>query len=199
MKNVTLRNAVMAAGLSASALLSGCGGGAQVAQGCTYPDAPEVPAENWICDGPAQGAVTAVDSHLVGAAGSSFAKQMAMTKARVQLAQMMKVRVQNQIKIYAGTTGAASTETVDQVAQSTTNQITSETLVGTRIFKSKVSPAHTMYVLVGIDPENVQKVAEKAISTSMNNERALWQQFKAAKGHEELAAEIAKIEAKEAK
>lgn len=199
MKKVSIRHAMIAATLSVSALLTGCGGGPQVAQGCTYPDAPTIPAENWICDGPAEGAVTAVDSHPIGAAGASFAKQMAMTKARVQLAQAMKTRVENQVKQYVETTGAATSETVDQVMRSVTNQITSETLVGTRIFKSRVSPTKTMYVLVGIDTANVQKQTEKAITTSMKNERAMWQQFKSAKGHEELAAEISKIEAKEAK
>jgi hypothetical protein len=52
-----------------------------------------------------------------------------------------------------------------------------------------------MYVLVGLDPKVAKEAAEKVLKTSMNNERALWQQFKAAKGQEEMAAEIAKMAA----
>jgi hypothetical protein len=52
-----------------------------------------------------------------------------------------------------------------------------------------------MYVLVGLDPKVAKEAAEKVLKTSMNNERALWQQFKASKSQDELAAEIAKMKA----
>jgi hypothetical protein len=119
-------------------------------------------------------------------------KQMAATEARVQLAQNMKVQVQNMIKQYAETTGAGSKETVDRVNTSVTKQITDQTLQGTKIFRSIVAPDGTMYVLVGLDEVAAQKLTENAVKTSMNNDQAAWQQFKAQKGHDELAAEIAK-------
>jgi hypothetical protein len=120
-------------------------------------------------------------------------KQMAATSARVQLAQRMRVNVQNMIKQYAETTGAASAETVDMVNTSVTKQITDESLVGTKIIKTRSSPTGRLYVLIAMDPESVQKATEAAIRTSMNNDQALWQQFKAQKGQEELAADIAKM------
>jgi hypothetical protein len=40
-----------------------------------------------------------------------------------------------------------------------------------------------------------KEATEQILKTSMNNERALWQQFKAAKGQDEMAAEIAKMAA----
>lgn len=197
MKQITIRHTLIAAGLAMSGILTGCGGGAPVAQGCTFPDAPTVLAEGWVCDEPVAGVeVSAVGSAIVGQAGPSHAKQMAMTKARVQLAQMMKVQVANMIKQYVETTGAAAAETVDQVSTSVTKQITNESLVGSRLFKTKVSPNNTMYVLVGLDEAKVQKAAEDAIKTSMKNENALWQQFKASKAQDELAAEISKTEVK---
>lgn len=196
MKMITLRHSVLAAGLAMSALLTGCGGGEpppQVAQGCTFPDAPNILAQGWICDEPVSGVeVSAVGSHSIGLAGPGTAKQHAMTKARVQLAQMMKVHVANMIKQYVETTGAGTSETVDQVSTSVTKQITDQTLIGSRMFKSKVSPNNTIYVLVGLDEARVQAAAETAIRTSMKNERALWQQFKASKAQDELAAEISK-------
>lgn len=188
--------AYLVAGVAMSALLAGCGDKVkeEVAE-CTFPDAPGTAAPGWICDQPVEGVdVSAVGSAQKSGAGHSFMKQMAATDARVQLAQNMKVEVRNMIKQYVETTGAADTETVDKVMTSVTKQITKETLVGSKIFKTRTSPAGNLYVLVGMDPAAVEQAAEKALKTSMKNERALWQQFKAQKGQDELAAEIAKMD-----
>lgn len=175
-------------------LLAACGGEEvkQAAPDCVFPDAPNVPAPGWICDEPVEGiSVSAVGSAEKSGAGMSFMKNMAATDARVQLAQAMKVQVQNMVKQYAETTGSASSETVDKVNTSVTKQITDESLVGTKIFKTRTSPTGTLYVLLGMDGGATAKAAEEALRTSMNNDRALWQQFKAQKGQDELAAAIA--------
>ena len=156
-------------------------------------DNSNTPAPGWICDEPVAGiAVSAVGRAEKTAAGVAFQRQMAATDARVQLAQAMRVQVQNMIKQYVETTGAADSETVDKVNTSVSKQITNEMLTGTKILKSTTGPDGTVYMLVGLDPESAQKLAESAIKTSMNNERAAWQQFRAKKGQEELAEEIAK-------
>jgi LPP20 lipoprotein len=159
---------------------------------CVFPGTDKA-APLWVCDAPVEGmAVGAVGSAQKSDAGVGFMKQMAATDARVQLAQNMKVQVQNMIKQYVETTGAADKETVDKVNTSVTKQITDQTLQGTKIFRSIVAPDGTMYVLVGLDDVSVQKLTESAIKTSMSNDQAAWQQFRAQKGQEELAAEIAK-------
>jgi hypothetical protein len=119
-------------------------------------------------------------------------KQMAAADARVQLAQMMRIQVTNMIKQYAETTGAANQATVDQVNSSVTKQITNESLVGTRLLRSITASDGTLYVLVGLDEASAQQITEVAIKTSLNNDRAVWQQFRAQKGQDELAADIAK-------
>lgn len=159
---------------------------------CVFPGSDKE-APLWVCDAPVEGmTVGAVGSAAKSDAGIAFMKQMAATEARVQLAQNMKVQVQNMIKQYAETTGAASKETVDRVNTSVTKQITDQTLQGTKIFRSIVGPDGTMYVLVGLDEIAAQKLTETAVKTSMGNDQAAWQQFKAQKGQDELAAEIAK-------
>jgi len=191
--------AYLVAGVAMTALLAGCGGKKkeEVAD-CVYPDDPAMAAPGWICDEPVEGVeVSAVGSAQKSGAGHSFMKQMAATDARVQLAQRMKVQVRNMIKQYVETTGAADQETVDKAMTSVTKQITNETLVGTKIFKTRTSPNGTLYVLLGMDPTGVETMTKNAIKTSMKNERALWQQFKAQKGQDELAADIAKMEGKE--
>ena len=163
---------------------------------CVYPDSPKDPAPLWVCDAPVEGvAVSAVGTHAKSAAGVAFMKDQAAADARVKLAQQMKVRVTNMIKQYVETTGAGASETVDKVNTSVSKLITAETISGSKVFRSATSPTGAMYVLVGLDPTVTKEATEKLVKTSMNNERALWQQFKAQKGQDELAAEIAKMAA----
>ena len=179
-----------------SILLSACGSDEvkQAAPDCVFPDAPNSSAPGWICDQPVEGIeVSAVGVAEKSAAGHSFMKNMAATDARVQLAQSMKVHVQNMVKQYAETTGAADTETVDKVNTSVTKQITDETLIGTKIFKTRTSPNGDLYVLLGMDAAIAAQATENALKTSMGNDKALWQQFKAEKAQDELAADIANM------
>ncbi len=183
--------------------LTGCFGGKKevkpeprIAAECVFPDVPNVAAPLWVCDAPVEGvAVSAVGSHAPSAAGPAFMKEQAAASARVQLAQQMKVTVNNMVKQYVETTGAASAETVDKVNTSVSKLITAETLTGSRVFRSTTSPNGAMYVLVGLDPTVTKEAVEKVLKTSMNSDQALWQQFKAKKGQEELAEDIAKMKA----
>jgi hypothetical protein len=182
--------------MAISLLLTACGSDEvkQDVADCVFPDAPTAAAPGWICDEPVEGvAVSAVGVAEKSAAGHSFMKNMAATDARVQLAQSMKVHVQNMVKQYAETTGAADSETVDKVNTSVTKQITDESLVGTKIYKTHTSPNGTLYVLLGMDASVAAAATENALKTSMNNDKALWQQFKAQKGQDELAASIANM------
>jgi len=187
--------AYLITGITMSALIASCGGkkDGEVAD-CVFPDAPGTAAPGWVCDQPVEGIeVSAVGSADKSGAGHDFMKSMAATSARVQLAQNLKVQVQNMVKQYVETTGAADSETVDKVLTSVSKQITNETLIGTKIFKVRTSPTGALYVLVGMDSSSVEQASKNALRTSMNNERALWQQFKAQKGQDELAADISKM------
>ena len=158
---------------------------------CVFADGSGQAAPEWVCGAPVDGLdLSAVGYADKSAAGPNFMKQMAATAARVELAQTMKVEVQNMIKQYAETTGTGDSETVDRVNTSVTKQITKETLVGSKIFRQMPTPSGGIVVLVGLDADTVNKLAEQAIKTSMNNERALWQKFQAEKSFDELASEI---------
>jgi hypothetical protein len=165
----------------------------QYVKECVFADGSKEEAPLWVCGAPVEGIeLSAVGYADKSAAGPNFMKQMAATAARVELAQMMKVQVQNMVKQYAEVTGSADSETVDKVNSATTKQITNESLSGTRIYRQIQTPSGGMVVLVGIDAETAAKIAEQALKTSMNNERALWQKFQSEKSFDELAAEIAK-------
>lgn len=167
---------------------------APVVADCLFADGSNQPAPLWVCGGPVEGVdLTAVGYADKSAAGPNFMKQMAATAARVELAQTMKVEVQNMIKQYAETTGTADDETVDQVNSSTTKQITKQDLQGSKIYMQMPTPSGGMVVLVGLDADTVTQIAEQALKTSMNNEKALWQKFQSQKSFDEMAEEMAKM------
>lgn len=167
----------------------------EVVLDCVFPDNPTEAAPDWICTEQAEGlTVGAVGTYEKSGAGVQFMKDQAIASARVNLAQQMKVHVQNMIKQYAETTGAGDTETVDKVNTAVSKLITKETVSGSRMFKQRTNSKGTIYVLVGIDPKQADMAVKDVLKTSMGNERALWQQFKASKTQDELAAEIAKMD-----
>lgn len=150
-------------------------------------------APSWICEPIIPGwAVTAKGVAEPTAAGYAFQEQMAMTAGRVALAQQFKIYVGNRITQVVGTTGTAKTETVDQAKLSATNLITEQTLIGSKVIKSVQGPDGKLWVLMGLDSSSVEQLTQSAVKTSMKNDNALWQQFQAKKGLDELATEIAK-------
>lgn len=183
--------------ISAAALLAACSSkepAQQEVASCVFADGSNQPAPEWVCGAPVSG----IDMSAVGyadksVAGVNFMKQMAATAARVELAQTMKVDVQNMIKQYAETTGNGDSETLDQVNTSVTRQITKETLVGSKIARQMPTPSGGIVVLVGMDPETAKQVSKQVLTTSMKNDKALWQKFQAEKSFDEMAAEIANM------
>lgn len=188
---------VLAAGCSTNASkpagTSGKDAGSATVAECVWPDMPSQAAPCWVLGNPVEGvSKSAVGSHEKTAAGVSFQRDMALADGRNQLAQEMSVSVSQLIKKYAATTGAGASETVDKVNSSVSKQLVSQTLEGSRLLRSTVSPGGTMYVLVGMDSATAEKAVEKAVRSSMKNDAALWQQFKAKQGFDELAEELAK-------
>lgn len=162
-----------------------------IAQDCVFPNT-EVAAPGWICDEPVKGvAVSAVGVAEATKGGISYQKDLATADARGRLAEQMKVQVGKMVKKYIGTTGVMNTETLDAAASSTIKTVTSESLVGSRIYKTRTGPKGRLFVLVGLDPENKARAVQDAVRTSMNNDNALWQQFKSKQSFDEMAKEIA--------
>ena len=179
-------------------LLAACASGPQPAApaaavpDCVFPDGSGEAAPGWICDEPVPGiAVSAVGVYGPTKAGISFQKTQAAGDARGKLAEQFQVQVDKMVKSYLGTTGIGDAETVDSVSQSVLKTVTTDTLYGSKIFKSRVGPDGSMYVLVGLDEENTRQAAAQAVQNSMNNDQALWQEFKAQQGFDEMDEAIA--------
>jgi hypothetical protein len=163
---------------------------------CNFPDDGTTKAPLWVCEVAVEGvAVSAVGTAEKTGAGYDFQKTMAVSNGREQLAQQMRIKVNQMIERYLGTTGTTDAETIDKVQTATSRHITSETLVGSKPLRSLKNPSTgALFVLVGLDPSSMTANAQKAIRTSMGNDQALWQQFLAQKKQDELAAEIAKMQ-----
>ena len=166
---------------------------APVVAECVFADGSNQPAPLWVCGAPVEG----IDLSAVGyadksAAGPNFMKQMAATAARVELAQVLSVDLQNMVKQYVETTGAGDAETVDRVNSVVTKQVTEQKLIGSKVVRQMPTPSGGLVVLVGLDPAEADGVAESILRTSMRNEAALFQKLESEKSFDELASEIAK-------
>ncbi len=152
-------------------------------------------APGWVCDEPLPGVeIQAVGIAERSPAGQSYMKDMAKAAALGHLAEQFKVKVAKMVKQYIGTTGMGDAQTVDAAASSTIKTISSKMLEGARMYRSRTGPEGRMYVMVGLDAEKTKALVKAAVKNSMKNEKALWQEFKAQKSHDEMAAGIAAME-----
>lgn len=160
---------------------------------CVFADGSNQAAPDWVCGAPVSGvALSAVGYSEKSAAGPNYMVQMAATAARVELAQVLSVDLQNMVKQYVETTGAGDAETVDRVNSVVTRQLTEQKLIGSKVIRQMPTPTGGLVVLVGLDPDQTQGIAESILRTSMRNEAALFQKLEAEKSFDELASEIAK-------
>jgi hypothetical protein len=160
---------------------------------CVFADGSNQAAPDWVCGAPVDGvALSAVGYSEKSAAGPNYMKQMAATAARVELAQVLSLDLQNMVKQYVETTGAGDAETVDRVNSVVTKQVTEQQLIGSQVIRQMPTPTGGLVVLVGLDPSQAEGVAESILRTSMRNEAALFQKLESEKSFDELAEEIAK-------
>lgn len=160
---------------------------------CVYADGSKEAAPAWVCGAPVTGvSLSAVGYSEKSEAGPNYMKQMAATAARVELAQILSLDIQNMVKQYVETTGAGDAETVDRVNSVVSKQVTEQTLVGSRVIRQLPTPTGGLVVLVGLNPGDVEGVTESILRTSMKSEAALYQKMESEKSFKELAEEIAK-------
>jgi len=152
-------------------------------------------APQWVCDEGAtmEGGLFAVGSAEKNPIGRSFQRIEAVSAARDALSRQISIKVKNMFKQFQATTGIGDAQTADKATQNVSKQISAQTLAGTKVFKTWVSPRGTMYVLVGMpDPQAVQTEVKKAVKTSLHNDKALWQKFLAQKADKDLDAAVDK-------
>jgi uncharacterized membrane-anchored protein YjiN (DUF445 family) len=173
--------------------LTGCVGNAQPnVEQCSI-DGTQAP--QWVCDGGAtmEGGIFAVGSAEKNPLGINFQKTEATAAARDALARQLSVKVKNMFKQFQATTGIGDDQTAEKATQNVSKQVASQTLAGSKAVKTWISPKGTMFVLVGMpDPSAVKQAVKQAVKTTLHNDQALWQEFKAKKADAELEAAVDK-------
>jgi len=158
---------------------------------CVFPNSKEA-APSWVCDEPVPGLViSAVGIAEPSRAGISYMKDIAAADARGRLAEQIQVQVQKMVKQYLGTTGKGDKETIDAAASTTLKTVTNESLVGSKVHGMRFGPNGKLYALVGIDQAAKNNIVKAAVSTSMRNNKALWQQFQSKQSFDEMSEAIA--------
>lgn len=163
---------------------------------CPYPGT-QIPAPGWICDQKVDG----VGVQAVGSAkysgDFSFDKTIAAQRARVVLANTVSVNLKAMVEDFRAQALTGASASIDEFTSIVSTGITKLELKGSRIFKSIVAPDNTTYVLVGVNEDEskilddiVAKEAQK--KSSLNNENALYQEWKAREALKRLNAETSK-------
>ena len=188
-----MKKLLFSSAIIATMLFTGCGNSnnsiSPFAAQCKIEGAS---APDWICNGGAnmEGGVFAVGSAQKSPLGIGFQRQEAMAAARDALSRQMSVKVKNMFKTYMSSTGTGDAQTAERVATNVSKQLSKEVLQGSKLLNTWISPKGTMYVLVGM--KNIKQVVKQAAKTTLHNDQALWQEFKAKKAQENLDAEIDK-------
>jgi len=147
----------------------------------------------WVCNSSIEGATYAA----VGIGTSkneSMKTQQAIARARMKLAQQIETKVKAKLEDFMRSTGNGDAETLDAVTTSVTKQTSKLDLKGSRKVKEYTSrKSGTLYVLVAVDDALVNAAVKKKVNTmssSHNNEDALWQQFQSKQALDSLDKEF---------
>lgn len=145
----------------------------------------------WVMNPSMEGSMASMGSAPTNAGGDfSFQRNQAIADARNNMATQMKVKVSTMIKSFKAATGAKADATFDQSATQVSKQIASNTLVGSKTKDVWINKFGTMFVLLTLDTEAVIEQMDKAIKTSMGNEKAVYQKFLAKRAQDDLAKEL---------
>jgi len=181
---------------------------AKIDSGFMLPSAPiELEGEQpgWVIDEP-------IDNNnvIISSVGTSdpntpyaMAKVQAANRALLNMSLTLRVRVSNMIKNYAKPTNDTTKQQIEKVVTSVTKQVADNKLIGSRIIAYYKDNKNALVHALAVIPDNVVKWSvdntvqnihpnKNAVSSS-NSDATLWQQFKAQKAQDELAAEIAKL------
>ena len=120
----------------------------------------------------------------------SMKQNQALGKARAKLAYQVNVQVKSKLEDFMRSTGNGDDEVIDTVTTTVTKQTAKMDLQGSRKVKEFTTEAGTLFVLVAIPDTFVNKKVKDTISSSRNNDDALWQQFQSKQALDGLEKEF---------
>jgi len=185
------RNIVTAAAL---VLLAGCASptvSEHAKPACGFPDVPQAPAATWICGAPVTGvAVAAVGSAPPSSDGYAYMKTVASAAARANLVSKMRSYMAERLAHYAKSKGVGDGQVLAALEASVNRYITDTSLLGSRVFRTAISPQGKLYVLVGMSETLAARYGQGALSASMESDSTLWRVLRTDRPPKELAEAI---------
>jgi len=175
-------------------MLTGCGNNPQpnikLTNQCIIDGAK---APKWVCNNVDNNTtIYASGSAEKSPLGFHFEQTEAMANARDRLSRRLSLKVENMLKKYYSSTGTGKAQTGERVVTDVSKQLSKNTINGSKLITTWVSPKGTVFVLIGIDRNAAINGVKSAVKTTFHNDKALWQEFKAKKAQEELDAQIDK-------
>ena len=147
-------------------------------------------APSWICKTPIKkGYYTATGFAKKSAWGFGFMRNNAVLDANTQIARQINVKIANYITNYLSELGENGVG--DKAIEQFTKQIVyTTTLKNSKIEDMWFDNEGNMYVLVTVPGEQNLKQIKQKITSSFNDKKALWQQFKAQEAEKKLDKEM---------
>lgn len=128
---------------------------------------------------------------------ASLSKKAADARSRDEVALAIQVKVQTMFKDFLQESGIGEGAQALQFVQSVSKQISSNVLNGCKIVKRKVCPDgtwHSLALYSSSQADELKNEIAKQTQNSIKNEYALYNEFKAKNGFEELQKELDKLD-----
>lgn len=143
----------------------------------------------WALNPYVEGAESAVGMVKVGRSGTANARNKALARARVELANQMEVKVQAMTKDYLNVVGEGENEIVESAFSQVSKQISRQTLSGSRQVDMFMTNDKELYVLVAVPKDIVKKAVKEGMNNSIDqlkSEEKLYQEFKSDQAQKQL-------------
>jgi hypothetical protein len=189
---MNMKKLVLTAGIAT--LLSACGSTQKSAESTS------VNIPDWVLNPVVEDGIAAADC-VKFSGNMSIDQKMAAANSRLALAQQIETRVEGLDKTYASRVDANDELTTGTNFSSVSKQITKQKLNGSRIIKSGVvdiAGKNHFCVMMSMSPETTKDLFASIVQASKKtvnpqDEKFLYQEFKAHKAELDLEKEIARL------
>ena len=119
----------------------------------------------------------------------SLSKTVATTRAKAEIVRAVEEKMSTLVKDYMQASGVGSDASAIEFNESVTKAVSSKTLQGATIEKTEIINGR-VFVMVIYDSQKAISAAKEATRSAAKKEEALYNEFKANQGFENLDAEL---------
>jgi len=174
---------ILAGSLAIAMMFSACSGQPEVEK---LPERGQCLIENkvapsWVCNQDIGYKDQLKDLGIAPYRGSGefgFARREAMANGRSNLAQQIQTEVKDKVATFMEKTGLGERATIDKVTTQVSKQVARVSMTNSHQLEFWDSGT-SLFILVGIPKKDVNSKIGASVRTSLKNDDALWQQYKA--------------------